>query len=180
MGIKLIKTCGIILILFSVVGLSYHQRTTNIQIDTIVYIVIIFLGSMLFWKQRRKYSVNYTHILKEFKMATNIDVTIGTGALVYTADPSWLDDDNIERPVESVVWFSSDPGVLVSGDMDIGEITIPDISIFTPGQQALVSVTADAKFGEDVAPIVLEAIFTFLAPETPQATHGELAVTLKP
>jgi hypothetical protein len=112
-------------------------------------------------------------------MAQNIDVVIGTGALAYTAIAKWLDDAGIERLVESVVWFSSDPGVLISGDMTNGEITIPDTSVFTPTQQVLVSATADPHVGEGGTPIVLEAIFTFLAPQEPEATHGELSVTLK-
>jgi hypothetical protein len=113
-------------------------------------------------------------------MASNIDFEIKTGTLEYSADAVWLDDQEIEREVESEAWASSDQRIVVAPDGDKQIIQIPDTSAFQPGDQVVVSVTADAKFGPDVKPIILECIFTAMAPATPEATHGNLTVTLKP
>jgi len=113
-------------------------------------------------------------------MASNVDFEIKVGSLEYSADSVWLDDQEIERYVESENWQSSDQRIVVEAEGDGQKITITDTSAFQPGDQVVVSVTGDAKFGPDVKPIILEAIFTAMAPATPEATHGNLTVTLKP
>lgn len=108
-------------------------------------------------------------------MATNIDFEIKAGALSFTADPKWLNANEQEVPgakMDEVTWNSGDPRIEVSGDADLGKITIPDPTLFQPGEQIPVNVTG--KDGGNI--IMLDAVFTALEVDLP-ATHAELSVT---